>query len=83
MYVLGTIHIESFNGEKWDIEVELKATDGEGFQLLGNQAFVFTIFFIVLGAWFATSVFPKKRSSGNEHNEYVVDNHEFLPGDHL
>ncbi len=83
MYVLGTIHIESFNGEKWDIEVELKATDGEGFQLLGNQAFVFTIFFILLGAWFATSVFPKKGSSGNEHNEYVVDNHEFLPGDHL
>ena len=26
MYVLGTIHLESFNGEQWVIDVQLKAT---------------------------------------------------------
>ena len=83
MYVLGTIHIESFNGEKWDIEVELKATDGEGFQIIRQSGIRLHHLLHCIRCMVRNLSFSKKRSSGNEHNEYVVDNHEFLPGDHL
>ena len=83
MYVLGSIHLEAFNGEHWIIDVELKATDQEGYGLIGNQAFVLMIFFILFAGWFATSLLGKKKPTDtiDESDNYSED--EFLPGNHL
>ena len=83
MYVLGTIHLQTFNGEQWDIEVELKAQSSNSNPLIGNQSLVLSIFFILFAAWFASSYFSKNSSvkQAEERDDYSVD--VFLPGDHL
>ena len=83
MYVLGTIHLQTFNGEQWDIEVELKAQSSNSNPLVGNQSLVLSIFFILFAAWFASSYFSKNSSvkQAEEGDDYSVD--VFLPGDHL
>ena len=83
MFVLGTIHLQSFNGEQWDIEVELKAQSSDTNPLVGNQSLVLSIFFILFAAWFASSFFSKKRNvkQADQGENYSVE--EFLPGDHL
>ena len=83
MFVLGTIHLQSFNGEQWDIEVELKAQSSDTNPLVGNQSLVLSIFFILFAAWFASSFFSKKSNvkQTEQGEDYSVE--EFLPGDHL
>ena len=83
MFVLGTIHLQSFNGEQWDIEVELKAQSSDTNPLVGNQSLVLAIFFILFAAWFATSVFSKKSNGRQENQGEDQSVGEFLPGDHL
>ncbi|MAR46458.1 MAG: hypothetical protein CMA41_01450 [Euryarchaeota archaeon] len=83
MYVLGTIHLEAFNGEHWTIDVELKATSEDDLFLIGNQSFVFSTFFIVFAAWFATSLFGKKKKAEIDVEQQVYSDEEFLPGNHL
>lgn len=83
MFVLGTIHLQSFNGEQWDIEVELKAQSSDTNPLVGNQSLVLSIFFILFAIWFATSFFSKNSNvkQVDQGENYSVE--EFLPGDHL
>ena len=81
MYVLGTIHLESFNGEQWVIDVQLKATSNDRSAFIGNQALVFSVFFLLFAGWFASSLFGKKRVNHVEQFDYSED--EFLPGNHL
>lgn len=83
MFVLGTLHLQSFNGEQWDIEVELRAQSSDTNPLVGNQSLVLSIFFILFAAWFASSFFSKKRNvkQADQGENYSVE--EFLPGDHL
>ena len=83
MYVLGTIHVESFNGEIWEIGVELKATENDGFQFIGNQAFVLTTFFLLFAVWFAASVFSRGSKPKDELEDPVQSDEEFFPGNHL
>ena len=83
MYVMGTIHLQSFNGESWVIDVELKATDNDDIPYIGNQSFVLTLFFLIFAVWFGTSLFarkPAKRDSDAFENHEIE---EFLPGNHL
>ena len=40
MYVMGTVHLQSFNGESWTIDVELKAVQDDKLPLIGDQSFV-------------------------------------------
>lgn len=83
MYVMGTVHLYSFNGESWTIDVELKAVEDDKIPLIGDQSFVLALFFLIFSVWFATSLFTrtstKKEPEQKEHYETV----EFLPGDHL
>ncbi|DAC54500.1 MAG TPA: hypothetical protein D7H78_02705, partial [Candidatus Poseidoniales archaeon] len=83
MYVMGTVHLQSFNGESWTIDVELKAIEDERIPLIGDQSFVLTLFFLIFSVWFATSLFARtstqKEPEQREHHEAE----EFLPGDHL
>jgi len=83
MYVMRTVHLYSFNGESWTIDVELKAVEDDKIPLIGDQSFVLTLFFLIFSVWFATSLFArtstKKEHEQIEHYEAV----EFLPGDHL
>jgi hypothetical protein len=84
MFVLGTIHLQSFNGEEWDIQVELKAQSNDGNPLVGNQSLVLSIFFLLFAAWFASSLLNSKKTEVKESDKegsYSVE--EFLPGDHL
>jgi hypothetical protein len=84
MFVLGTIHLQSFNGEEWDIQVELKAQSNDGNPLVGNQSLVLSIFFLLFAAWFASSLLSSKKTEVKESDKegsYSVE--EFLPGDHL
>ncbi len=83
MYVLGTIHLESFNGESWVIDVELKATSKEEIPFIGNQSFVFTTFFIIFAAWFGISLFGKKKKVEIDVEQPIYSDEEFLPGNHL
>ena len=83
MFVLGTLHLQSFNGEQWDIEVELKAQSSDTNPLVGNQSLVLSIFFILFAAWFATSFFSKKSNVKQTEQEEDYSVEEFLPGDHL
>jgi hypothetical protein len=80
---MGTVHLYSFNGESWTIDVELKAVEDDKIPLIGDQSFVLTLFFLIFSVWFATSLFArtstKKEPEQIEHHETV----EFLPGDHL
>ena len=83
MYVMGTVHLKSFNGESWTIDVELKAVQDDKLPLIGDQSFVLTLFFLIFTVWFATSLFART-STKKEHDQkedYEVE--EFLPGDHL
>lgn len=83
MYVMGSVHLQSFNGESWTIDVELKAVQDNRLPIIGDQSFVLTLFFLIFSVWFATSLFArtstKKEPEQIEHYETV----EFLPGDHL
>ena len=82
MYVLGTIHLQAFNGESWIIDVELKAVEDDKIPVVGNQSFVLTLFFLIFSVWFAASLFArestKKEPEQKEYHEAV----EFFPGDH-
>ncbi len=84
MYVMGSIHLQSFNGESWVVDVELKATDNDEIPLVGDQSFVLTLFFLIFSVWFATSLFArdstKKEEPTNTPNQEAE---EFLPGNHL
>ena len=83
MFVMGTIHLQSFNGESWTIDVELRAVEEERIPLIGDQSFVLTLFFLIFSVWFGTSLFsPKARKVEPKQNEYQ-EVEEFLPGDHL
>ena len=80
---MGTVHLQSFNGESWTIDVELKAVQDDKLPLIGDQSFVLTLFFLIFSVWFATSLFART-STKKEHEQeedYAVE--EFLPGDHL
>ena len=82
MFVLGSIHLESFNGEQWVIEVELKATDRGDLDVLGNQAFVLCIFFLVFAAWFAMSLVSKPKIVETQSGDQFESDEEFFPGSH-
>ena len=82
MFVLGTIHLESFNGEQWVIDVELKATDRGDLDVLGNQALVLCIFFLVFAAWFAMSLVSKEKIVETQSGDQLESVEEFFPGSH-
>ena len=83
MYVLGTVHLQSFNGENWVIDVELKASENDDLPFIGNQAFVLTLFFAIFAFWFAMAIFSSGTKSEQRVNPVIHDDDEFLPGDHL
>ena len=83
MYVMGTVHLESFNGESWEIKVELKATNKDQSSFIGNQSFVLTLFFMIFAVWFATSLFTRKSVKKDSTEIETQDDEEFLPGNHL
>lgn len=83
MYVLGTIHLQSFNGENWEIEVELKATDNTELPLIGDQSMVLTVFFLIFSLWFAMSYFGSDSRKPEDTAPEVHEEDEFLPGNHL
>ena len=81
MYVLGTIHLEAMNGEHWAIDVELQAKSERSNPIIGNQALVFTIFFVLFSGWFATSIVSRKPAKVTDVELSVQSVEEFLPGD--
>ena len=81
MYVLGTIHLEAMNGEHWEIDVELQAKTERSNPIIGNQALVFTIFFVLFSGWFATSIVSRKPAKVTDVELSVQSVEEFLPGD--
>ena len=83
MYVLGTVHLQSFNGENWVIDIELKASENDDLPFIGNQAFVLTLFFAIFAFWFAMAIFSSGTKSEQRVNPVIHDDDEFLPGDHL
>ena len=83
MYVLGTIHLQSFNGENWDIEVELKATDNTELPLIGDQSTVLTVFFLIFTVYFAMSFLGSDSRKQEVGKPGVHEEDEFLPGNHL
>ena len=83
MYVMGTVHLQSFNGESWTIDVELKAVEDERIPLIGDQSFVLTLFFLIFSVWFATSLFARTSTKKEHEQEEDYEVEEFLPGDHL
>ncbi|MED5290677.1 MAG: hypothetical protein VX778_00475, partial [Candidatus Thermoplasmatota archaeon] len=83
MYVLGKIHLESFNGEHWEIDVELQAKSDNSNPIIGNQALVLSIFFVLFSGWFATSIMSRKPVKTTDVELSVQSTDEFLPGDHL
>ena len=83
MFVMGTVHLQSFNGESWTIDVELKAVEEERIPLIGDQSFVLTLFFLIFSVWFATSLFARTSSKKGPEQMGNHEAEEFLPGDHL
>ena len=83
MYVLGTVHLQSFNGENWMIDVELIASENNDLPFIGDQSFVLTLFFAIFAFWFAMAIFNSDNKP-NQNNEHAVqEDDEFLPGNHL
>ena len=82
MYVLGKIHLESFNGEHWEIDVELQAKSENSIPIIGDQALVFSIFFFLFSGWFATSIVSRKPPETTDTELSIQSMDEFLPGDH-
>ena len=83
MFVMGTVHLQSFNGESWTIDVELRAVEEERIPLIGDQSFVLTLFFLIFSVWFATSLFARTSSKKGPEQMGNHEAEEFLPGDHL
>ena len=83
MYVMGTVHLQSFNGESWTIDVELKAVQDDQLPIIGNQSFVLTLFFLIFTVWFATSMFQHASTKKEPEQREYHEAEEFLPGDHL
>ena len=83
MYVMGTVHLQSFNGESWTIDVELKAVQDDRLPIIGDQSFVLTLFFIIFTVWFATSLFQNASTKKEPEQREYHEAEEFLPGDHL
>ena len=83
MYVMGTVHLQSFNGESWTIDVELKAVQDDQLPIIGNQSFVLTLFFLIFTVWFATSIFQHASTKKEPEQREYHEAEEFLPGDHL
>ena len=83
MYVMGTVHLQSFNGESWTIDVELKAVQDDQLPIIGNQSFVLTLFFLIFTVWFATSMFQHASTKKEPEQRKYHEAEEFLPGDHL
>lgn len=83
MYVMGTVHLQSFNGEVWTIDVELRAVQDDGPAILGDQSFVLTLFFLLFSLWFASSLFARKPTKSDQERKVTQVSDEFLPGDHL
>jgi len=83
MYVMGTVHLQSFNGEVWTIDVELRAVQDDGPPILGDQSFVLTLFFLIFSLWFASSFFARKPTKSEQERKVTQESDEFLPGDHL
>ena len=83
MYVLGTIHLQSFNGQEWDVDVELKAKNDNGNPLVGNQSSVLSTFFLLFSLWFAFSLFGNKSNTGKHVEQTDQSDDEFFPGNHL
>ena len=81
MFVLGSIHLEAMNGEHWGIDVELQAKSERSNPIIGNQALVFTIFFVLFSGWFATSIVSRKPAKVTDVELSVQSVEEFLPGD--
>ena len=81
MYVLGTIHLEAMNGEHWEIDVELQAKSESSNPIIGNQALVISIFFLLFSGWFATSIVSRKPAKVTDVELSVQSVEEFLPGD--
>ena len=83
MYVMGTVHLQSFNGESWTIDVELKAVQDDRLPIIGDQSFVLTLFFLIFTVWFATSLFQHASAKKEPEQREFHEAEEFLPGDHL
>ena len=83
MYVMGTVHLQSFNGESWTIDVELKAVQDDRLPIIGDQSFVLTLFFLIFTVWFATSLFQHASTKKEPEQREYHEAEEFLPGDHL
>lgn len=83
MYVMGTVRLQSFNGESWTIDVELQAVQEDRFPLIGDQSFVLTLFFLIFSVWFATSLFARKSAIQEPEQKESHEVEDFLPGDHL
>ncbi len=83
MYVLGTIHLQSFNGEIWVIDVELKATENDDLPFIGDQAFVLTLFFAIFAFWFAMAILSRDTNPKQRVEHVGQEDDEFLPGNHL
>ena len=80
MYVLGTLHLESFNGERWEVDVELKAMDDDNTPIIGNRANTLSLFFGLFALWFLASIFSNSSNQNDQEHDsdYSVD--EFFPG---
>ena len=80
MYVLGTLHLESFNGERWDVDVELKAMDDDDTPILGNRANTLSLFFGLFALWFLASIFSNSPVQNDQEHDSHYSVEEFFPG---